>query len=89
MILLQFLGNLLRYKVSIEYFRPGIIRDIKENLNNGGAVWIKFAQTLAQLDGILDPELVIALEPLWAECAIHPHELSRDVISRDFGVVNC
>jgi hypothetical protein len=83
MNLLQFLCLLAKYKMSITYFRPGVVQEIKETLDGAGAVWIKFAQTLAQLDEFIGDDLAMALEPLFAQCRRHSHQYSASVVREE------
>ena len=85
MNLIHFLALLAKYKMSFVYFRPGIVQEIKETLDGAGAVWIKFAQTLAQLDEFIGDDLALALEPLFAQCRQHSHQYSARVVSEELG----
>jgi predicted unusual protein kinase regulating ubiquinone biosynthesis (AarF/ABC1/UbiB family) len=85
MNLVHFLALLVKYKLSFEYFRPGVIAEIKETLNDAGSVWLKFAQALSQMKDFVSDDLALALEPLWYDCKIHDHAISKHIIARELG----
>jgi predicted unusual protein kinase regulating ubiquinone biosynthesis (AarF/ABC1/UbiB family) len=58
---------------------------MKQMLEESGAVWQKFAQTLAGQEDIIGKDLANELSSLLFDCPAHSDEYSREVIQRMFG----
>lgn len=87
MNLLVFLGYVIQYKLSYasDSGRKAGIQNIKNMLDESGAVWQKFAQMLSYNEDIIGQEIALELQNMLCECPTHNHEYSRKVVKRDFG----
>ena len=89
MDLLKFLLLIVKYKIYPKNYKLDVVRQIRDILQDSGSVWIKFAQTLSQLDMIIDNEFSETLEPLFNNCKIHDHEYSKNIIKQELGDNYC
>ena len=83
MNLLWFLTSIIQYNLS--WNKRASIQQMKQMLEESGAVWQKFAQTLAGQEDIIGKDLANELSSLLFDCPAHSDEYSREVIRRMFG----
>jgi predicted unusual protein kinase regulating ubiquinone biosynthesis (AarF/ABC1/UbiB family) len=87
MNLFWFLTSVIQYNLS--WNKRASIQQMKQMLEESGAVWQKFAQTLAGQEDIIGKDLANELSSLLFDCPAHSDEYSRDVIQRMFGDKYC
>jgi len=83
MNLLKFLLLIVKYQFCLSQYKSNVANEIKDMLQDSGSVWVKFAQTISQLDMIIGEELAQTLEPLFNNCNIHDHEYSKQIIKNE------
>ena len=83
MNLFWFLTSVIQYNLS--WNKRASIQQMKQMLEESGAVWQKFAQMLAGQEDIIGKDLANELSSLFFDCPAHSDEYSRDVIRRMFG----
>jgi predicted unusual protein kinase regulating ubiquinone biosynthesis (AarF/ABC1/UbiB family) len=83
MNLFWFLTSVLQYNLS--WNKRASIQQMKQMLEESGAVWQKFAQTLAGQEDIIGKDLANELSSLLFDCPAHSDEYSQEVIQRMFG----
>ena len=83
MNLLWFLTSIIQYNLS--WNKRASIQQMKQMLEESGAVWKKFTQTLAGQEDIIGKDLANELSSLLFDCPAHSDEYSREVIRRMFG----
>ena len=82
MNLFWFLTSVIQYNLS--WNKRASIQQMKQMLEESGAVWQKFAQTLAGQEDIIGKDLANELSSLLFDCPAHSDEYSREVIQRIF-----
>ena len=83
MNLFWFLTSIIQYNLS--WNKHASIQQMKQMLEESGAVWQKFAQTLAGQEDIIGKDLANELSSLLFDCPAHSNEYSLEVIKRMFG----